>query len=85
MTSHRVSLTEISRRAAEGDEQDQAARMCRLILHITLRKINETFSIERALNAITKGIDPGRREPTTLAFFEFSTYQRTILHHDSVT
>ena len=33
-----VPLTEINERAAESAEQDQTARMCRLILLYTLRK-----------------------------------------------
>ena len=40
MEFNAISLKEIYDRAAEGVEQDQTARMCRLILLYTFRKIN---------------------------------------------
>ena len=42
-----VSWTEIHNRTAESAEQDQTARMCRLILPYTLRKINPRSSREK--------------------------------------
>ena len=47
MALYEFSMTEFNDRATESAEQDQTARMCSLILHYTIRKINSWLQAAR--------------------------------------